>query len=80
MVQKFPGKFPQIPETVEFPNANHSTENSGFSGSKKNCLGMPCEVSLYLFIYLVSFYPFLDLVLVSNIHDRGHKRDVHFYI
>ena len=26
------------------------------------------------------FYPHLDLVSVSNIHDRGHKRDVHVNI
>ena len=25
-------------------------------------------------------HPFLDLVSVSNIHDRGHKRDVHVNI
>ena len=25
-------------------------------------------------------HPFLELVSVSKIHDRGHKRDVHFYI
>ena len=34
MVQKFPEKFQEILETVDFRNANHSTENSGNSGSK----------------------------------------------
>ena len=34
MVQTFPTKFPEIPKAVEFPNANHWTENSRNSGSK----------------------------------------------
>ena len=34
MVQKFAEKFSEILETVDFRNANHSTENSGNSGSK----------------------------------------------
>ena len=58
MVQKFPEKFPEILELVNFRNANHSTENSGNSGSKVEWkgnfrenifenLGIPREVLLF---------------------------------
>ena len=58
MVQKFPEKFSEILETVDFRNANHSTENSGNSGSKVEWkgnfrenifenLGIPREVLLF---------------------------------
>ena len=58
MVQKFPEKFSEILETADFRNANHSTENSGNSGSKVEWkgnfrenifenLGIPREVLLF---------------------------------
>ena len=56
--RNFSSKYPEIPETVEFRNANHSTAKSRNSGSKVEWkdnfqekifenLGIPCEVVVF---------------------------------
>ena len=63
MVQKFPEKFSEILETVDFRNANHSTENSGNSGSKVEWKGNFREKAFSkIWVYLARFSSGLEIL------------------